>query len=412
MSDDVRAAAQCNGPFVNRRVHLRESHRTLRDGSLGVALSQALRARLRSHRPSGTFRNRLVQLFGDTVTHLAKIPVKRQAPRSLTEYVTVIQNVSTKLTGMSALDYAKANLFVPLGINDVFWRHDPQGISIGGDELYLQPRDMAKIGYLYLRNGAWEGKRLLPAPWIDKVSHATVDMQNRWEPDLRYSNFFWALPNKHAYMATGYNGQMVIVFPDLDVVAVTTARDSHNFGEFANFIFSSVKSDTALPADAASAKLLADKIRDVSTEKPTEMSPAAKLAAAISGKVYRFPPNEINVKSLSLILIDPQPHYEIEAYARGATKSDPRFTGPIGLDGLYRKGELTRHGLAGWLEGVPRVNAVKGTWQDDHTFVIDRLVLGQGVPAEGWTLTFDGEKVNVRIKFWKEELSADGETGG
>jgi hypothetical protein len=42
----------------NRRAHLHESHRTLRDGSLGVAVSQALRARLRSHRPSGTSRNR------------------------------------------------------------------------------------------------------------------------------------------------------------------------------------------------------------------------------------------------------------------------------------------------------------------------------------------------------------------
>jgi hypothetical protein len=80
---------------TDRRVHLHESHRTLRDGSLGVAhLCQALRARLGSYRPSGTFRNSLVQLFLDTVTPLAKIPVKRQAPRSLTEYVTTIQNVS------------------------------------------------------------------------------------------------------------------------------------------------------------------------------------------------------------------------------------------------------------------------------------------------------------------------------
>jgi hypothetical protein len=109
---------------------------------------------------------------------------------------------------------------------------------------------------------------------------------------------------------------MVMVFPDLDVVAVTTARDNHNFGEFAGFISRSVKSDTALPADAASAKLLADKICDVSTEKPTEVGPDPKLAATISGKIYRFPPNEINVKSLSLILVDPQPHYKIEAYAR------------------------------------------------------------------------------------------------
>ena len=141
--------------------------------------------------------------------------------------------------------------------------------------------------------------------------------------------------------------------------------------KFADYISSSVKSDTSLPADAASAKLLANKILDVSTEKPTEVGPTSRMAAIISGKVYRFPPNEINVKSLSLILTDPQPHYEIETYGRDTTKSGPRFTGPIGLDGLYRKGALTYHGFNGRIEGFPRVNAVKGTWQDDHTFVID-----------------------------------------
>jgi len=49
---------------------------------------------------------------------------------------------------MSALEYAKAKLFGPLGISDVFWSFDPQGISNGGWGLYLKPRDMAKIGYL------------------------------------------------------------------------------------------------------------------------------------------------------------------------------------------------------------------------------------------------------------------------
>jgi hypothetical protein len=225
-----------------------------------------------------------------------------------------------------------------------------------------------------LRSGAWEGKQLFSTAWTDKIIHATVDMHNRWEPDLRYSNFFWVLPDKRVYMAAGYNGQVIMVLPDLDVVAVTTARDSHNFGESAGFISRSVKSDTALPADTAGAKLLADKISDASTEKPT----GSQMASIISGKVYRFSRNKMNLKSLSVVLTDPHPRYEVEAYATDATQSDPRFTGPIGLDGLYRKGEPTRHGLAGWFEGVPRVNAVKGSWQDNHTFVIDRLVIGTG----------------------------------
>jgi hypothetical protein len=103
----------------------------------------------------------------------------------------------------------------------------------------------------------------------------------------------------------------------------------------------------------------------------------------------------------------------MEAYSKDTAKADPKFTGPLGLDGLYQKGELTHHGLADRLEGVPRVNAVKGAWQDDHTFVIDRLVLGQGEPPERWTLVFDGEKLNVRGKIGERpEISIDGETDG
>ena len=321
----------------------------------------------------------------------------------------VLSAIITKMTGMSALEYAKAKLFGPLGITDVFWAHDPQGISIGGYGLYLEPRDMAKIGYLYLRNGAWEGKQLLPPAWADKVAHATVNMHVALEPELRYSNLFWALPEKHVYMAVGHNGQKIIVFPDLDVVAVTTGRTPWPPSELPNYIFNSVKSDTSLPADAASEKLLIDKIRDISTEKPTEVGPASKMAALISGKVYTFPPNELNVKSLSLILTGPQPHYDIETYAPDATKSETRFTGPIGLDGLYRKGEPT------YIQqlGIRRVNAVKGTWQGDHAFVIDRLVVGQGQPPEQWTLTFFGEKLNVLVNLAEgRQILIDGEAGG
>jgi CubicO group peptidase (beta-lactamase class C family) len=125
---------------------------------------------------------------------------------------------------------------------------------------------MAKIGYLYLHNGAWEGKQLLPPAWIDRVSHAAVDMRLG---GLRYSNLFWALPDKHVYMAVGHNGQTIMIFPDLDVVVVTTGRAGFKLGELAEYISNSVKSDTPVPPDETSAKLLADKIVDVSTEKPT-----------------------------------------------------------------------------------------------------------------------------------------------
>jgi CubicO group peptidase (beta-lactamase class C family) len=176
----------------------------------------------------------------------------------------LLSAILTKLTGMSTLEYAKSKLFGPLGITKVSWQHDPQGISNGGWGLSLLPRDMAKIGYLYLRKGLWEGQELLPPAWIDKVSHATVDMRLG---GLRYSDLFWALPDKRVYMAVGRNGQVIMVFSNLDVVAVTTGRENYRLGELADSISRSVKSDMVLPVDSAGAKLLANKILDVSTGK-------------------------------------------------------------------------------------------------------------------------------------------------
>jgi CubicO group peptidase (beta-lactamase class C family) len=317
----------------------------------------------------------------------------------------LLSAILAKLTGMSALEYAKTKLFGPLGIKDACWEQDPQSISIGGHGLWLKPRDMAKIGYLYLHGGVWEGQQLLPSVWIEKVNHATIDVHQG--PALRYSNCFWAFPEKHIYMAVGYRGQVIMVFSDLDVVAVTTGHYGFSLSEFADLISGSVKSAETLPSDPADAKLLANRIIDVSKEKPTPVGPASKLAGSISGKVYRFPPNPIHVKSISLMLTDPQPSYDIEVYPIHPTEPT-RFTGPIGLDGRYREGEPT------YIQslGVRAINAVKGSWLDDDTFLIDRLILGLG-RVQKWTLRFSGEKLNVSLNVGTgAEISIDGGTGG
>jgi hypothetical protein len=196
--------------------------------------------------------------------------------------------------------------------------------------------------------------------------------------------------------------------PELDVVAVTTGRDNHPFSQLADYILNSVKSDTALTLDQASANLLANKILDVSAEQATAVGATSEIAAIVSGRVYRFPPNAISIKSLSLILTDPKPRYDMETYTEDETKSAPRLAGPIGLDGLYRKSDPT------YLQelAICGVNAVKGTWRDDHTFVIDRLILGEGQPATQWTLTFEEDRLNVRTTLGDgQEISVDSQPG-
>jgi hypothetical protein len=102
---------------------------------------------------------------------------------------------------------------------------------------------------------------------------------------------------------------------------------------------------------------------------------APKTAASNSGKVYVFPPNPLKVKSMSLMLTDPQPSYNVEIYAMDTTGSAQDSPGHSdSMDGMKRESQLT---FNGW--GIRAVNAVKGTWLDDHKFVISRLILGQGL---------------------------------
>ncbi len=296
----------------------------------------------------------------------------------------LLSAIVTRLTGRSALDYAKAQLFAPLGITDVFWRRDPQGISAGGAGLYLQPRDMAKIGYLYLRNGNWDGRQIVPPAWIDAVTHATVDMRL---PGLRYANQFWVLPDRHVYMAVGYHRQLIVVMPDLDIVAVTTGTRHYPIDRLIGGIAGAVKSGEPLPENAAGRAALDLSVADAATERPSPVQPAPETARQVSGKVYAFGSNALNLRTLALNLGDSNPSFEFVSGGSSSTAATYGNSGPLGLDGTYRVGGRARFGA----------NAAKGKWQDDKTFVLDLQTLGND-DARTFTFTFEGPNVDLQFQ--------------
>lgn len=315
----------------------------------------------------------------------------------------LVSAILTKVSGMSTEDYARAKLFGPLGITTWKWRRDPQDISIGGYGLALHPRDMAKFGYLYLHNGVWEGKPLVSPGWVNKVNHATVDMHTSFAPALRYANFFWALPERNLYWASGYHCQLIMVYPALDLVAVTTGRDNCAVTILAASIPKVAKSETALQPDPAGTELLASAIRAIATEKPTATGATPPIAAAVSGKVYNFPRNPLGVKSLSLTFAGGDPHYDFELYTRNPSRPPEKISGPLGLDGLYRKGIETPFGPL----------AVKGRWLDDHVFEVERINIGASEKSRKWTLSFDGDKLSLRGKnFEGVDIAIDSQEGG
>lgn len=152
------------------------------------------------------------------------------APGEVFAYSTLdahlLSAVLTQVTGMSALAFANRSLFGPLGSRATTWATDPQGNSIGGSELYLTPRDLAKVGYLYLRRGRWEGSQLIPEEYLEASTRTQVTPGGSVVVSDTYGYLWWVstVGPFASFYAIGYGGQSIYVIPALDVVLITTAQ--------------------------------------------------------------------------------------------------------------------------------------------------------------------------------------------
>lgn len=131
-----------------------------------------------------------------------------------------------RATGMNLLDYADLYLFGPLGIERRAWDTDPQGVPIGGSELQLSAGDMAKLGFLMLNGGAWDGDQIISTAWVKAsfTPHALNTPAGDGLPRLDYGYQWWlrAQGDYPSAMAVGFGGQFITVIPALDLVIVMT----------------------------------------------------------------------------------------------------------------------------------------------------------------------------------------------
>ncbi len=132
-----------------------------------------------------------------------------------------------KVTGLSLNKFAEKVLFGPLGITDYYWKQDPTGNpdALGG--LYLAPADLAKIGYLFLNEGRWEGKQVVSKEWVQQ---ATTRMTDTAIEDYGYGYQWWRPGNTNSpvWAGLGYGDQLLLVFPELEMVAVVFSWNVFN----------------------------------------------------------------------------------------------------------------------------------------------------------------------------------------
>ncbi len=140
----------------------------------------------------------------------------------------VLSAIVTQATGRTSLDYLTPRLFEPLGILGAEWPTSPEGNSMGGSGLMLRTEDVAKLGQLYLQQGEWNGKQLIPAWWVEQATSKQVandreshrGMGADWRQGYGYQ--FWRCAH-NAFRADGAGGQFCVVIPEHDAVVALTA---------------------------------------------------------------------------------------------------------------------------------------------------------------------------------------------
>jgi CubicO group peptidase (beta-lactamase class C family) len=306
-----------------------------------------------------------------------------------------------KVTGEKVIDYLKPRLFEPLGITGADWETSPQGVNCGGWGLRLKTEDMAKFGLLYLNEGRWKGKTILPKSWV-KEATTTKILQNPAIPSPTDDDGDWVQGycyqmwrcRHNGVRADGAYGQFIIMLPDQDCVVAIQAETPDMQDEL-NLVWKyllppMVKWSLNEDADADS------KLKTMLTglALPPQKANATGADFNINGKTYTLEANDKKMTSIGFRLQDDN-SWQVQI-----KDEKGEYTFPFG-DGKWLRTPTTRLGpnltayAVNHFVGMPAVmTAGSYHWKDENTL---ELVLRyiESPHTETMTCHFDGTNVTI-----------------
>ena len=299
--------------------------------------------------------------------------------------IHMLSPILQQATGLSSLAFARQYLFEPLGIHDAMWEQDPQGYYDGWGDLSLHPQDMAKIGFLFLHNGHWDGKQIVSAKWVAEASRAHMDTG-----DDPYGYGWWIDPAvEGAFRADGRGGQYIFVLPKWNMIVVTTGG-GFSMDEFAEMLLASfIDFEKPLPPNPQGVARLEQAIAAaILPPASTPVAPLPDVAMQVSGKEYVLEPNPATLQSIGFIFdgsSEAKAHYEAE----GA----PQLSFVIGLDGIYRYS-------TGQMVDLRPTAALGSTHRPSYW----NMMALPATTTAGFELFFDGDQVEVSVQETAHEV--------
>ena len=287
----------------------------------------------------------------------------------------IIQNAS----GMREDQFAQQALFGPLGISGIGWPSDPQGVTHGWGDLQLQPRDLAKVGFLYLHGGQWEGRQIVSPEW---VARSTTPRVKYGERNL-YGYGWWTNTDAPAgfFEAIGRGGQRLSVWPEKDLVVVMLGG-GYEPGNVGAHLMRALVSDSALAPGADGNERLRSAIALVANPPAPLPVSRSTLESTISGHTYNIEANGLGLQRFAITFNEGR-----DAIAKLDLR-DRTLLLPVGLDGRYRIADQAIDGIH---------PGTRGAWQTPSRFVLELDLIGK---IDHYTLgmTFAGDSVSIDLR--------------
>lgn len=285
-------------------------------------------------------------------------------------------------TGLTAAEFARIYLFEPLGITDFLWENDPQGYSDGWAGLYLHPSDMAKIGFLMLHQGEWDGKQIVSSTWVSEAT--TFQKKTGWGDDYGYG---WWVPQPTQFVefvAAGRGGQHIRVLPQLNMVIVTTGGGFEWNDITPLLVPAMVNIAEPIPANPVGIDQMEATLTAIlQPPHPQAVPPLPETAYKISGKTYAFENSPLDLKTIRWEF---DASTEAKFFATFYNQPDRELL--VGLDGVYRMFPIGEHDFP---------TGIRGRWIDPQTFLFEYDTI-TNQDAFALELHFGGYTVTILAK--------------
>ena len=300
----------------------------------------------------------------------------------------MLSAIVQKVTGMTVLEYLRPRLFEPLGFKDPTWVSSPQGISAGAYGLSVRTEEIARFGELYLQQGMWNGKQLIPATWVAQATAIQTSTgsapSSDWDQGYGYQ--FWR-SRHNSFRGDGAFGQFCMVIPELDAVVAITSG-TRNMQQVMNLVWDKLlpaMKHGRLPENAAARRQLEARLAALKVKLPNG-SASSPIAASVSGKWFEFADNDRGIKAVSFDFNSSTLTVRTNAGETYMTVAADTWSKERGVftNGLDRILAVPANPLA----------ATSGAWTAPDTFTV-KIVLYQTPFYSTLNFKFDGDRVLI-----------------